>query len=186
MHPSPISESHGRTPPTQTKFPRSQLTCERFSGDVDGFVQGSKAMAKSGTLASHTIQPVEVHIKGSKAVSVSTGSVQIRLILDDIEYDMTSWVIFLSRLSLVSSSRTAQWRLLSLEAVYDRDSIAATKPIVNTSRAIELSPNARPSYKYLEWVMSQRGYSVPHDLPGTDDREGMQAMMDGQLLWLTS
>ncbi|RVX73374.1 hypothetical protein B0A52_03016 [Exophiala mesophila] len=123
-----------------------------FSGDVDGFVQGSKAMAKSGTLASHTIQPVEVHIKGSKAVSVSTGSVQIRLILDDIEYDMTSWVIFLSRLSLVSSSRTAQWRLLSLEAVYDRDSIAATKPIVNTSRAIELSPNARPSYKYLEWL----------------------------------
>lgn len=142
-------------------------------------------MAKSGTLASHTIQPIEVHIKANKAVSVSTGSVQIGLILDDIEYDMTSWVIFLSRLSHISSSVTAQWKILSLDAIYDRDSISTTKPTASTSILIEPPPSARPSYKYLEWVIAQRGYSVPHDLPGTDDKEGMQLMIDDQLLWLT-
>lgn len=143
-------------------------------------------MASNGTASAHTIQPVDIHINGNKSLSISTGSVSIRVTLDEVEYDMVSWVIFVSRLSQVEESGGLEWRLMTLEAIYDRDSIVTTKPTNGPMAVIEPSPAARASYKYLDWVLSRRGYSISKDLPGTDVKESMESLMDKSYMWLRS
>ena len=161
------------------------ITPERISGDVDAFVAGSKHMAESGTYSAHTFQPVEIHFDGSgtKALALSTGSVTIRLTVEGVEYDMVSWVRFISR---VQKFDEAGWRLVTLEAIYDRDSVAPTKPGVGSGQPPPVidTTGYRASYKYLTWALTLRGYKIAQDLPGTDDEKTMKKCLDESYNWL--
>ena len=141
-------------------------------------------MAASGTYSSHTFQPVEVHFDGSgaKALAVSTGSVTIRFMYEGVEYDMVSWVRFVSRLQKFDK---VGWRMRTLEAIYDRDSVAPTKPGGAESRAPVVDTEGfRASYKYLTWSLTLRGYKIAQDLPGTDDEESVKKCLDAAYSWL--
>jgi hypothetical protein len=160
------------------------LMPSRFSGNIDAFVEGSKHMAESGTYSSHTFQPVEVHFddSGSKALAFSTGSVTIRLMFEGIEYDMVSWVRFVS---MLQKFEKVGWRLLTLEAIYDRDTVAPTKPAVALSQPPVIDTTGfRASYKYLTWALTLRGYNIAQDLPGTDDEKSMKKCVDAGYSWL--
>lgn len=117
-------------------------------------------MAASGTYSSHTFQPVEVHFDASrsKALAFSTGSVTIRLVFEGVEYDMVSWVRFMS---MVQKFDNVGWRLLTLEAIYDRDAITPTKPAGGSSQASVIDTTGyRSSYKYLTGSLTLRGYKI--------------------------
>ena len=126
-------------------------------------------MVASKTTSSHTIQPAEIKIHGSKALATSGGSVNIRVTINSIEYEMVSFVRFLSRLEHVRISSSDEWRLATLEAIYDRDYIFPTSPISGQVPEIKVPLDARPSYKYLDYVLSMQGFTIAKDLPGTDD-----------------
>ena len=164
----------------------TMLKPSRFSGDVNAFLEGSKHMASSGTYSAHTFSPVEVQFNESrtKGIAFSTGSVTIRLTYEEVEYDVVSWVRFVSK---VQKLENVGWRLLSLEAIYDRDSLVPTKPIAGSSQppVIETA-SSRASYKYLTWALTLRGYNIAQDLPGTDDKKSMKKCLDAANKWLTS
>lgn len=154
-------------------------TQRRFQGDIEGFVAGSRSMATGGTGALHTICPVEVHMNGNKALSESTGSISIRFRFKGMEYDCISFTRFISRLECVDG----QWKLLTLEAIYDRDCITPTIP---SSASVEfpLPKGGRDSYKCIAWVLSQKGFKVKQDLPGVDDLPSCTRLMEENLVWL--
>ena len=156
----------------------------RFTGDIDGFVNGSIKMASSGTASAHTIQPVEVKLNKNKALVISTGSVNIRSTLDELECDVVSWVRFVSQLARVDGPSGLEWKFLTLECIYDRDSVVPTRPLKDHSLVIQTHPEARASYKYLEWVLARRGYTIGKDLPGTDDEPGVKRLIERNEQWL--
>ena len=128
----------------------------------------------------HTIQPIEVRVNGSKALAVSIGSVNARFAVSGVEYDCVSWVRFVSRLEKPGE----EWKITTLEAIYDKDSIAPTKPGVGTEELDIDTKCPRASYKFLAWVLEQRGYRIAYDLPGTDDEESVQKCLDAGYNWL--
>lgn len=155
------------------------LIRNRFQGDIDGFVAGSEGMTTGGTGAVHTICPVEVHVNGNKALSESTGSISIRFRFNGIEYDCVSLTRFISRMEYVDS----EWKLLTLEAIYDRDYITPTVP-VSVSAEIPLPKEGRASYKCISWLLSQKGFKIKQDLPGVDDPASCTKLMEESLTWL--
>lgn len=142
-------------------------------------------MVASGTVSSHTIQPAEVEINGDKALAASMGSVAVRAVVDDAEYEMISLVRFYSRLCHYKTDSDSTWKLLTLEAVYDRDYVI---PIdfgaKRSTAAIELPPGARESYKYLDWMLGKRGFTIARDLPGLDDKKSVQKVIGDAQAWL--
>ena len=125
------------------------------------------------------INPVEVHIRRSKALSESTGNIQIRIQHGGDEHDLVSWTRFISRLS----KTTDGWRLLTLDAIYDRDTLTPVIPTQAT--AVKLDDlGSRTSYRCLSWVLSERGFKIKQDLPGTDRPESVAKLMKSALDWL--
>ena len=136
-------------------------------------------MSQGGVGALHMINPVEIHIRGSKALSESTGNIQIRTQHQGEEYDLVSWTRFISRLS----KTTEGWRLLTLDAIYDRDTLTPVLPIQTaTIKSHDLGP--RMSYRCISWVLSQRGFKIRQDLPGTDWPESVAKLMKSAFDWL--
>ncbi|CAI7583410.1 unnamed protein product [Penicillium pancosmium] len=119
-------------------------------------------MANGGVHAAHTIQPVEVHVNGDKAISESTGSISIRFTLNDEDYDCVSYTRFISRLQRVES----EWKMLTLEAVYERDSIVPVTPVPPSIGNPKLiSTSGRDSYRWIGWLLSRKGFQIDPNLP---------------------
>ncbi|GJN75825.1 hypothetical protein PLICBS_009931 [Purpureocillium lilacinum] len=157
---------------------RTSIKITWFNGNIDGFVTGSKKMAEQGSRSNHAICPVEIHVNGDKAVSESTGSIMVRFRHNDIDYDCTSYARFVSRLERVDGI----WRMLTLEAIYERDTIQPAFP--GTSAASFDIRGGRESYKCLGWLLLQKGFSVDQDLPGTDIPESVEGFMKDHRHWL--
>ncbi|KAK5046467.1 hypothetical protein LTR84_008270 [Exophiala bonariae] len=151
-----------------------------FTGDIDGFVTGSRAMSQGGVGAIHTINPVEVTIHGNKALSESTGNIQIRTQHEGQEYDLVSWTRFISRLARTPHG----WKLLTLDVIYDRDTLTSVVPTQGS--VIKLNDlGRRKSYRCVSWVLSERGFQIKQSLPGTDWPESITNLMNSANHWLT-
>ncbi|KAI9367264.1 hypothetical protein BJX61DRAFT_321457 [Aspergillus egyptiacus] len=157
---------------------RTHIEITWYQGDIDGFVRGSEGMATGGTGAVHTICPVEVHLNGDKALSESTGSISIRFPFEGVQYDCVSFTRFISRLQKIDG----HWKLLTLEAIYDRDTI--TPVLRGTSASFPIAAGTRESYKCIAWCLSQKGFKIKEDLPGTDDPASCDKLMKESFDWL--
>ncbi len=159
--------------------PTKKNACCRFQGNIDGFVAGSQKMAASRARPMHTISPVEVHLRGKRAVTESTGSILVRFKHEGVEYDCTSYTRFISRLEQVEGD----WKILTLEAIYDRDTIQPVKPEGAAAKALVLD-KARPSYQCLSWLLSQSGFKIDQTLPGVDIPGSGEELVSSCLSWL--
>ena len=143
-------------------------------------------MAAGGIQSAHSIQPVEVTINNRKALTISYGSIILRCKFDEVEYDMESWGRWVSRQAWVALPSGPEWKMVSLEFIYDRDSIIPAIPFHGPPMVIDIRPGARESYKYLEWFLVKRGYSIPDNCPGTDIRESVTKLLAKNEKWLQS
>lgn len=146
-------------------------------------------MANGGTTSSHNIQPADVQINNDKAFVVSTGSINIRVEFDGVEYELISSMRLLTRLERVPVSETLrEWLIIRVEIIYDRDYIIPTSPITGQQPAIQTAKGARPSYKFLDYVLSRQGFSINKNLAGTDEagREAAASLLAESEHWLAS
>lgn len=152
------------------------LGIQRFQGDIDGLVFASQAMTTGGTGAIHTICPIEVIWKETRpslnqpALSPSG--------LNTGEICTTASPI------PGSNGVNGQWKLLTLEAICDRDSIIPLTPC--TPVDFYLHKISRESCKCMDWVLSQKGFEVKLDLPGVDDPLGVARVMEQGFHWFYS
>jgi hypothetical protein len=148
---------------------------------VDGFVSGSKEMAQRGASSSHTICPVVIHFdkKHEKALAESTGSINSRFCIDGHDYDCASYARFISRLEKVNG----EWKLLTLDAIYDRDTITPALPMLSTPAKFDMEGH-RDSYRCIGWLLAGKGFEVNRDLPGTDRPGSVTNLMDEAFIWL--
>ena len=133
--------------------------------------------------SSHLVQPVEAMIDeaGTKGLLISVGNVSIRFDVEGVEVDVVSWCRFVNRAVKVEG---VGWRLVSFEAIYDRDSVTATNGVGLPEGLVKVPDEARASYKYVEWVLSRRGLDISRGLPGTDRPETIEKVMREAEAWL--
>ena len=158
----------------------------RYKGHVDGFIRGSEKQASRGLTVIHSLNPVEIVIRGSKALAVSVTSIIARFEDGGVQYDLTSWVRLVSRLERIDNpDGVATWKLLSLDCIYIRDSI---QPVIPQNGPNTLNFNtvraARSSYRFLSWHIARLGLEIRDDLPGVDDEESVRAVMDRNYGWI--
>ncbi|KAJ6007655.1 hypothetical protein N7540_011631 [Penicillium herquei] len=159
---------------------KTAINISWFEGTAEDFVIGSKKMAESGATSSHKICPVIIHLNEdiNRALSESTGSINLRFKYEGHEYDCVSYARFISRLQKVNG----EWKMLTLEAIYDQDSITPAYSL-QTPANFDLEGH-RASYRCLGWVLSRNGFQVNQDLPGTDRPETVTRLMDESYRWL--
>lgn len=180
-----LSTFHGKFGTTYNwSAPNANTIWNRFNGNIDGFVEGTKRMMENNFISSHTVNPIEVEVNGSRAITVSTANVAIRATFAGIEYEIESFVQFHNRLEHVALKSGHEWRLVHFEAVYDRDYIFPTCPIIGQQPIIEIAPDARSCFKYLEWYLNQQGHKLAQDLPGTDKPDTVAKLLDENQRWL--
>jgi hypothetical protein len=141
----------------------------------------------------HTITPVEVRLNGAKAFCVSVGSIISRFSRGGTDYDLVSHCRFLSRLQKESDgddggdSGNRGWKMLSMEVIYIHDGISPAIPAdidAELRAAVDAGTTTRESYKYLALVLGQKGYRVKNSLPGVDDPQRVETVMQKNLSWL--
>ena len=156
-----------------------------MSGDIDKFVTESINMTGRIT-STHFIQPVDVNVQGDKALITSYGHITLRFLENEQEYDMISWGWWMHRAVHIADASGHPWTLSALRFIYDRDSISPTTPVQQGILEISTPLGARPTYKYLEWTLSRRGYTISRDLPGSDDPASVERLRTQENRWLHS
>lgn len=136
--------------------------------------------------STHFIQPVDVELNGDRALATSYGHITLRFSHEDSEYDMVSWGWWIHRAGRIKTPSGYSWILMAMHFIYDRDSITPTCPVPGAALQVCLDPETRKSYKYLDWVLSQRGYNISKTLAGTDDVDSIEGLKAQERGWLDS
>jgi len=135
-----------------------------FRGTGAEFVTESDRMAARGDTAVHRLGPPVVHHHGDRALVELPAVIELRTVIDEVEVDLASR----ARLYYRSERRAGHWLLVSLDTVYERDTLAAAHPGVTLPVRPPDVAAFRPSYRFLTYVLTQRGYTVGDDLYGDD------------------
>ena len=162
----------------------------RYKGDADGFVRRSEEMAAAGSQAIHTIQPVEIEVNGSKGFAQSVGTIATRFERDGNQYDMVSKCRMLSRLMQVQSADSTQknWYMVSMEVIYLQDSILPVLPEAFSSdqEFVRAMSKKRKSYALLSMILEAKGFAINDKLPGSDDKDSVDTVLETNRRWLSS
>ncbi len=160
--------------------PDSRVTLSWFDGPGSEFVARSQKMSEMGIRILHRPSPPAVHVNGDKAVLELPVSVERRFLLKGVEADLTSLSRLLYRLEL----RETGWKILSLNAIYERDTLTPTVPGTMLDVDHEILAQFRPSYRFVAYDISLSGRSMTADLYGDDQPEQVQALYRSAFDWL--
>ena len=138
----------------------------------------------------HLIQPVDAQINSDKALIISYGHVVLRAAIGHTneEYDVFAWGWWYHRACLVKLlDGCTDWKLTSMRFVYDRDSLVPLEPYGATKlEKIKFDVDARPSYKYLGWMLAQLEYPFSKTLAGTDQPSTIVKLREEEENWLAT
>ena len=160
--------------------PDSRVTLSWFDGPGAEFVTRSEKMAEMGLRVLHRPSPPVVHVHGDKAVLELPLSAERRFLLKGVEADLASYTRLLYRLE----KRESGWKILSLNAIYERDTLAPTIPGTTLDLDHEKLAQFRPSYRFVAYDISTTGRSMTADLYGDDQPEQVQALYRSAFEWL--
>ncbi len=160
--------------------PDSTVSLSWFDGTGPDFVARSQLMSQGGLRPLHRLSPPVVHVHGPRGFVELPAAVEVRFLIDGVEADLISY----SRLLYRVERRTAGWKIVSLAAVYERDTLAPAVPGTVLTVDTERFGRFRSSYRCLSYHISLRGAPVRDDLYGDDQPERVGALYDGILQWL--
>lgn len=104
----------------------------------------------------------------------------MRTVIDGVTVDLVSYTRIVNRLE----RRAGRWAVLSLDCVYERDTLTPAVPGTTvTIPPAELAAYRSP-YALLAWHLARRGYEVSTGLLGDDRPEQRDAFYAESLQWL--
>lgn len=156
--------------------------CQRYDGDIDGFVAASETMYSPTVALIHQLIPGQIQVRGSKALADSWCIIQTRHAnhAEDPEFDLITWLRIFSRCEKVKDS--GEWKMLTLEPIYMRDLITPVPPGPMPDFGDNLS-RFRKSYRFTGWCVSKRGLKVRDDMPGDDVLESVTEVCERNQAW---
>src|SRR6476661_1705742 len=95
-----------------------------FQGSGADFVAGSEA---GGAKCRHRLSPPVVHVDGDRAVVELPAAIEFQVQVDDVEADLISYARMLYRVE----RRVDEWKILKIDAIYERDTLTPAIPGVS-------------------------------------------------------
>lgn len=160
--------------------PGATVRLSWFRGSARDFVAESEKMASNGHFNRHRLGPPVVHRHDQRAVVEVSAAIEIPTVYDGVEADLLSY----ARLVYRVEQRSGRWLIVSLDPVYERDTLTPSVP--GTSLVVDpaqLAESRRP-YRLLAHVLGRQGYSVDQDLYGDDRPEPVAQFYKATFDWL--
>jgi SnoaL-like domain len=162
-------------------WPDSTVRLSWYDGDGPGFVAGSEAIAQAGLVTTHQMFSPVVHVRGNKAHVEAPTTVRASVVVDAVRGDILSY----SRLNYRLERRDGEWRILSLDPIYEHTTLTPSVPGERIEIPAAELARFRPSYAILAWDAWRSGRSVSDCLLGDDRPEPVAAFYAELRKWLT-
>ena len=161
-------------------WPDSLVELSWFRGTGQEFSEASAKMASGGTQAFHQMSPTVIRLDGNRALAETGGAVHLRATFAGVEADVISYTRFFTRVG----KREGRWLISGLRAFYQKDvlipSDPANPPRLDVARLVQY----RQSYRYLSYLMSERGHPIQSTLPGMDLPDTVHTLTEREEGWL--
>ncbi|MEA5367305.1 nuclear transport factor 2 family protein [Amycolatopsis sp., V23-08] len=160
--------------------PDSTVRLSWFTGSGAEFVQRSEAMSARGDLSVHRMAPPVVTVRGDRAHAEASASTELQIDFEGVAAHLISF----TRINYRLSKEDGEWGVVSLDAIYERDTLSPALP--GASLTVDPSDVAgfRPSYALLALCLERRGYPIGTDLLGDDRPEAVAAFYASVHTWL--
>ena len=158
----------------------SRVILSWFDGSGAEFVSQSEVMAGRGARPTHQVAAPVVRVHGTRAVVEAPVSIAIRFEIDVTEVELVSAVRLLYRAEL----RDAGWKIASLTAIYERDSLTPVVPGAPVTLDLDALARYREPYRFLAFHLSLSGATAHDDMYGDDRPEEVAELYRETFAWL--
>lgn len=159
--------------------PDSVVDFSWFIGTGKEFAEASKGMATK-LQSFHEIGGMTSQFNGNRAITDTLLPIHLIADVHDCEVDVVGY----ARQRLRVEKRNGQWLILGARTIYLKDMMIPTDPsAVPTLDKAKLA-SFRPSYKYLCYMLTERGLPARNDLAGVDRPDLVNALIKGEEDWL--
>lgn len=151
-----------------------------ITGPATEFVARSKDGYERGARSLHLLGPVLVKIHGDRATADVGAQILIPGTVRGVECLTQSYCRIVERLE----RRGGSWGIVLLQTIYQMEAIMPANPGQTlTIEPVKLA-SYRPSYRFMSYVLEERGTRVRSDLPGIDRPEAVAQLYKANDAWL--
>jgi hypothetical protein len=159
--------------------PDSQVEISWFRGSGPDFVEASKRLYRAA-VTFHQMGPSVVRVEADRALADTGCIIVVKGRLGTVEAETTTFARLHERLE----RRDATWRISGLRIVYLADSIRAGNPSDQLPIDATKASQYRPSYRWVSYMLGERGESISPDLPGLDRPKTVETLLATEENWL--
>ncbi|MCB8913916.1 nuclear transport factor 2 family protein [Rhodococcus rhodochrous] len=159
--------------------PDAHIRLSWFRGSGAQFVVESQKMSARGQQATHRLSPPVVSVHQNRAVVEISAGIEFRDTIGGVEADLTSYTRLLYRLQKMPDS----WQIVSLDPIYERDSLIPTVPGLIPQIDTTTLAAIRKPYRFLGYYLRQNGYDITDDLYGDDRPDEVQDLYRSTFAW---
>ena len=159
--------------------PEAHIRLSWFRGTGAKFVLESQKMSRRGQKATHRLSPPIVSLHGDRAVVEISAGIEFRDVIGGVEADLTSYTRLIYRLEKASGT----WQIVSLDPIYERDSLVPAVPGESPEIDRPTLAAIRAPYRFLGYYLRQSGYDITDDLYGDDRPEEVEDLYRSCFAW---
>lgn len=152
----------------------AKIVVSWMSGTPDEFIAGSRRMNASKAPAKHKVHNTIVWKNGNRAVAECIMAIQIRCPLDGDVVDMSTDM----RLHYRLEKREDTWKIVSIEPIYEKDSMVSAYSDGTFRADREELAKYRPSYANMMLRQVHYGLTPNGELAGEDRPESVAAIYE--------
>ena len=160
--------------------PDSRVTTSWFDGTGAEFVAVSEAEQSPDLRAVNRLGPPAVQQNGNRAVVELPSTTTTWFMIGEVEALLTSYMRLIYRVE----RRDDTWRICTLDAINQADTLEPAVPGTFLDIDRELLGTFRWSYRYLSYQASLQGRSIPDDLYGDDRPDAANDFLAETYAWL--
>lgn len=155
----------------------SHVNVSWFQGTGDEFVTASERM---NSYAPHKVYNTHIWVNGDRAVAIMMATIQLRRIIDNIEYEVDSDVKIVTGVMKVDG----QWYIDRFDCIYDKDEMRTVVPTQAGFVSREELAGYRESYACLSYITEKTGMKISQDMIGRDRPEMVEQLYQSLDEWL--
>jgi SnoaL-like protein len=160
--------------------PDSTVNLSAIRGTGPEFVAQSRQIAARERPWVQRLWAPIVHVHGDRAVAEVSATFESGFALDGVDVYLTLYVRVLYRVRRFA----AGWLIVSLDCVYQRDTLAAADPGATVPVDHDELARYRPSYRFFAYHAHRAGRTMPADLYGDDRPADVAALYQKAHAWL--
>jgi|SRR5579885_578513 len=154
-----------------------------FAGTGEEYVEASRRLEskKGGWHLTHLTGPTQVQVQGDRAIAETNTLIIRRSKLEGVLVDSTIYCRLYSRVE----RRDGVWRILSMDVIYEKDTVVPVYPSDRLELNWEELEQGPAAYRFTTYNLRRLGYSVdPDEIYATDHPERVAQLYREAESWL--